>query len=162
MQVKPTPNRPGCLGRSYPQQASFSPLKDLGEFTTWDLLNSTVFWPKNAYYKETGLAAIKHVLALQLLRLIGKQNLSKAETSRKMGTSWAALNRLLDPENKSVTLQTMQRAARVLGKHQHLTLNSPLNIGWCALVNGMHVSRFSIKPSQVRLIIKEGNYSDRT
>lgn len=72
--------------------------------------------------EETERVAIKRVLAMQLQNLMGEQNLSKAEMARRMETSRAALNRLLDPENKSVTLQTMERAARVLGKHLHLTL----------------------------------------
>jgi antitoxin HicB len=72
--------------------------------------------------EETERVAIKRVLAMQLQNLMGEQNLSKAEMARRMETSRAALNRLLDPENKSVTLHTMERAARVLGKHLHLTL----------------------------------------
>ena len=39
-----------------------------------------------------------------------------------MGTSRRALDRLLDPDNTSVTLRTMQRAARVLGRRLHLEL----------------------------------------
>jgi len=72
--------------------------------------------------EETERVAIKRVLALQLFELMSEQDLSKAEMARRMKTSRAALNRLLDPENNSVTLQTMERAARVLGKHLYLTL----------------------------------------
>jgi antitoxin HicB len=67
------------------------------------------------------------ISAIRTVRLhnnesIEKQNLSKAEMARRMRTSRAALERLLDPENSSVTLQTMNRAARSLGKRLRLTL----------------------------------------
>ncbi len=45
-----------------------------------------------------------------------EQKLSKTEMSRRMNTSRAALDRLLDPANRAVTLQTLDRAARALGK----------------------------------------------
>lgn len=80
------------------------------------------FLAEEGILEETERVAIKRVLAMRLLELMGDQNLSKAEMARRMETSRAALNRLLDPENKSVTLQTMERAAHVLGKHLHLTL----------------------------------------
>jgi antitoxin HicB len=43
------------------------------------------------------------------------QNLSKAEMARRMRTSRAALERLLDPENHSVTINSLDKAARSLG-----------------------------------------------
>ena len=43
-------------------------------------------------------------------------DISKSEMARRMGTSRSALARLLDPENPSVTLLTLDRAATVLGK----------------------------------------------
>jgi len=66
--------------------------------------------------------AVKRVLAFQILGLMEEQNLSKAEMARRMRTSRAALERLLDPENRSVTLHTMDKAARSLGKRLRLTL----------------------------------------
>ena len=42
--------------------------------------------------------------------------LAETEISRRMNNSRAALNRLLDPENQAVTLQTLDRAAHALGK----------------------------------------------
>jgi antitoxin HicB len=80
------------------------------------------FLAEEGILEETERVAIKRVLAMQLQNLMGEQNLSKAEMARRMETSRAALNRLLDPENKSVTLRTMERAARILGKQLHLTL----------------------------------------
>jgi DNA-binding Xre family transcriptional regulator len=50
------------------------------------------------------------------------QNLSKTAMAQRMNTSRAALNRLLDPTNPSVTLQTLERAASVLGKRIQVEL----------------------------------------
>lgn len=46
---------------------------------------------------------------------MAEERLSKAEMARRMETSRAALDRLLDPDNPSVTLQTLQSAAQALG-----------------------------------------------
>lgn len=60
--------------------------------------------------------AIKRVLAFQIAQMIELQNISKSEMARRMNTSRSSLDRLLDPENDSVTLQTLERAAQALGK----------------------------------------------
>ena len=60
--------------------------------------------------------AIKRVVAFQVARLMKDKGISKAEMARRMKTSRSALERLLDPENHSVTLQTLEHAAQALGK----------------------------------------------
>ena len=60
--------------------------------------------------------AIKRVVAFQIAQMMEKQRITKSEMARRMKTSRTALDRLLDPENDSVTLQTLERAARALGK----------------------------------------------
>jgi DNA-binding Xre family transcriptional regulator len=60
--------------------------------------------------------AIKRVLAYQLAALMKDQRITKSELARRMRTSRSALDRLLDPQNASVTLQTLERAAQALGK----------------------------------------------
>ena len=65
---------------------------------------------------EAHAVAIKRTLAWQLSRTMAAENLSKSEMARRMRTSRAALNRLLDPDNPSVTLLTLDKAAAVLGK----------------------------------------------
>lgn len=80
------------------------------------------FLQEEGTLQEVELRAIKRVLAMQITHLMDEQRLSKLEMARRMKTSRAALDRLLDPENRSVTLQTMSRAARVLGKHLDITL----------------------------------------
>jgi plasmid maintenance system antidote protein VapI len=72
--------------------------------------------------EEAEALAVKRVLAFQISELMKSQNLNKTEMARKMKTSRAALDRLLDPENRSVTLHTMDKAARSLGKRLRLIL----------------------------------------
>jgi len=72
--------------------------------------------------EEAEAAAVKRALAFRISELMEEQKLSKAEMAHRMKTSRAALDRLLDPENRSVTLNTLAKAARSLGKHLRLTL----------------------------------------
>jgi antitoxin HicB len=67
-------------------------------------------------------AAQKRVLSWQVAQLMARQNVSKAEMARRMRTSRAALDRLLDPQNPSVTLQTIGRAAAALGRKVEIKL----------------------------------------
>ena len=60
--------------------------------------------------------AVKRVLAWQVDKTMSDLRITKSEMARRMGTSRSALARLLDPENPSVTLLTLDRAAAVLGK----------------------------------------------
>ena len=66
--------------------------------------------------------AIKRVLARQIAALMKEQTLSKTAMAARMSTSRAALDRLLDPDNTSITLSTMQKAASVLGKRVEIEL----------------------------------------
>ncbi|MDR0826820.1 MAG: helix-turn-helix domain-containing protein, partial [Desulfovibrio sp.] len=74
------------------------------------------FLEEQGLLDECSAVAAKRVLAWQLQQVMEKAQVSKSELARKMDTSRAQLNRLLDPENPSVNLQTMERAARMLGK----------------------------------------------
>jgi hypothetical protein len=66
--------------------------------------------------------AIKGVLAWQIEQAMRAQQLTKTAMARRMQTSRAQLDRLLDPENSSVTLHTLHRAAAVLGKRLRMEL----------------------------------------
>ena len=66
--------------------------------------------------------ATKRVLAWQLTQLMEKQNLSKNDMAKQMDTSRLALYLLLDPENDSVTLSTLQKAARATDQRIELKL----------------------------------------
>ena len=73
-------------------------------------------------YEEVTARAIKRVIARQLDALMEDQGLTKSELAKRMKTSRAQLDRLLDPENESVTLDTLTRAARAVGRHLRLEL----------------------------------------
>jgi DNA-binding Xre family transcriptional regulator len=73
-------------------------------------------------YEETTAVAIKRVLARQISQQIIDQKLSKSDMARRMKTSRAALDRLLDPENDAVTLNTLSKAAAAVGRQLHLEL----------------------------------------
>jgi len=51
-----------------------------------------------------------------------KRQLTKAEMARRMDTSRSQLDRLLDPESNSVTLETLTRAARAVGRQVRVEL----------------------------------------
>ena len=72
--------------------------------------------------EETTHRAIKRVLARQLRQLMDEQGLSKSEMARRMRTSRPALERLLDPDNEAVTLNTLQKAAKAVGRELQLEL----------------------------------------
>ena len=73
------------------------------------------FLKEEGLLEEATAVAIKRYIAFQLTEKMTEEHLSKAELARRMETSRSALDRLLDPENYSVTLQTLQSAAQALG-----------------------------------------------
>lgn len=74
------------------------------------------------FLKDEGLladaeaVAIKRVVAFQVGSLMKERKISKTAMAKQMNTSRSALDRLLDPMNTSITLQTLERAAHVIGK----------------------------------------------
>jgi antitoxin HicB len=60
--------------------------------------------------------AVQRVLAFQIERMLEAQKLSRTQMSRRMKTSRAALDRLLDPTGQALPFQTLERAAHALGK----------------------------------------------
>jgi antitoxin HicB len=65
---------------------------------------------------EINIIAVKRVIAWQIQQEMASRNLSKTEMAQQMQTSRSSLDRLLDPDNPAVTLDTIERAARVIGK----------------------------------------------
>lgn len=66
--------------------------------------------------EEVEAVAIKRVLAWQLTQAMREQQKTKQAMARQLRTSRSQLDQLLDPDNAAVTLDTMTRAARALGK----------------------------------------------
>jgi predicted XRE-type DNA-binding protein len=60
--------------------------------------------------------ALKRVIAWQIEQAMKESHLTKADLAEAMHTSRSQLDRLLDPDNESLTLSTLTSAARALGK----------------------------------------------
>ena len=73
-------------------------------------------------YEATQAVAIKRVLAWQIEQAMREKHITKAEMARRMDTSRSQLDRLLDPESDSVTLETLARAARAVGRQVRVEL----------------------------------------
>jgi antitoxin HicB len=80
------------------------------------------FLKEEGIYEDATNYAVKHVLAWQVQKAMQEQGLTKAEMARRMGTSRAHLDRLLDPDNDKVQLDTVQRAAAAVGRRVRLVL----------------------------------------
>jgi DNA-binding Xre family transcriptional regulator len=71
---------------------------------------------------EVEARALKQALSLQLNRLLKEKELTKTQMAARMKTSRAAVDRLLDASNTSVTLNTLGKAARALGRKVKIVL----------------------------------------
>lgn len=74
------------------------------------------FLEQEGIREEVEAVAIKRVLAWQLEQAMQKQQKTKQAMARQLNTSRSQLDRLLDPRNVAVTLDTITRAAHALGK----------------------------------------------
>jgi len=74
------------------------------------------FLEEDGILAETEAIAIKRVIAYQVSQLMKAKKMSKVAMAQQMNTSRSALDRLLDPHNTSITLQTLERAAHAIGK----------------------------------------------
>ena len=80
------------------------------------------------FLKEEGIqievttAAIKGVIAWQLSEEMKRQKITKKRLAELMRTSRAQVDRILDPEKGNVTIETLQRAASLVGRQLHLEL----------------------------------------
>jgi transcriptional regulator with XRE-family HTH domain len=80
------------------------------------------FLKKERMYEGCTARALKRVLAWQIAEAMKAEGLTKAEFAKRMKTSRAVLDRLLDGKNPSVTLSTISRAASTLGRRIRLEL----------------------------------------
>lgn len=80
------------------------------------------FLKEEGIYEDVTAHAIKRVLAWQIEEAMKSQGISKVEMARRMKISRAQLDRLLDPTNDKVQLDTVQRAAAAVGRKLHMEL----------------------------------------
>jgi antitoxin HicB len=74
------------------------------------------FLAEEGIYEEVAAVAWKRVLAWEVSEAMRKEGISKSEMAKRMKTSRSQLERFLDPENPSVLLETVQKAAAAIGK----------------------------------------------
>jgi antitoxin HicB len=80
------------------------------------------FLKEKGIYEQAQAHAVKRVLAWQIEQAMMQQGISKSDMAKRMNTSRAQLDRLLDPDNERVQLDTLQRAAAAVGRNLRLEL----------------------------------------
>ena len=80
------------------------------------------FLEEEGILEEATARSIKKTLVWQLTEAMQRNGYSKAAMAKAMNTSRSQLDRLLDPENESLTLSTLSSAAKALGKEITITL----------------------------------------
>ena len=80
------------------------------------------FLREEGIYEEVTTTAIKKVIAWQLTEEMKKKSITKKRLAELMHTSRAQIDRILDPDKGNVTLETLQRAASLLGRQLRLEL----------------------------------------
>ena len=80
------------------------------------------FLQEESLLESSTAVALKRVIAWQIDQEMKAQKLTKTELAKRMHTSRAALNRLLDENDVSLTLTTLASAASALGKKVNLQL----------------------------------------
>jgi DNA-binding Xre family transcriptional regulator len=80
------------------------------------------FLEEEGILEEVEAVAIKRVIAWQLAEAMKAGQISKKAMALRLGTSRSQLDRLLDPENSAVQLQTIAKAARAIGKRLRLDM----------------------------------------
>jgi hypothetical protein len=83
------------------------------------------FLKDEGIFDEVQARALKRALTEQLEESMQGANLTKLEMAKKMATSRSQLDRVLDPENVSVQLDTLIKAARAVGKEVEIRIKRP-------------------------------------
>lgn len=81
------------------------------------------FLEEEGLLSDAAAVAVKRVIAFQLQEAMDAQKMTKTTLAKKMHTSRASLNRLLDDTDTSLTLTTLTNAANVLGRKLKIELS---------------------------------------
>jgi antitoxin HicB len=90
--------------------------------STDELTTLDDFLKEEGRLEEFEAVAIKEVLAWQIAEAMKSQNLSRKRLAERMNTSRSQISRLLDPKDGNVTIATLQRAAKIVGRTLRLEL----------------------------------------
>ena len=85
--------------------------------------NFADFLREEGLFEAVQVLAVKKVIVYKLLELMREEHLTKDALAKRMQTSRTALDRLLDPENPSVTLVTLGKAACALKRTLRVELS---------------------------------------
>jgi len=80
------------------------------------------FLKEEGKLEEFEAIAVKEVLAWQIAEAMKARNLSRKRLAERMKTSRSQISRLLDPKDGNVTINTLQRAAKIVGRTLRLEL----------------------------------------
>jgi antitoxin HicB len=80
------------------------------------------FLKEQGTYEDATEHAIKRVIAFQLAEAMKAEGMTKKSMAERLNTSRSQLDRLLDPDNGNVTLATLARAAKAVGRSLRLEL----------------------------------------
>jgi antitoxin HicB len=82
------------------------------------------FFAEDGLLEEIEAIAIKRVIAMELQQALENTPMTKTELARRLETSRSQVDRILDPTNESITLSTLMKAAALLGKRLHISLQA--------------------------------------
>ena len=82
--------------------------------------NFDAFLEEEGILEEVSAKAHKRLLALQLADIMKKNNITKTSLAKKLKTSRSQLERILDPNNTSITIEVLERVAHAVGKKLHI------------------------------------------
>ncbi len=80
------------------------------------------FLKEDGIYEQSEALAVKRVIAWQLREAMAAGHISKTAMAERMATSRRQLDRVLNPDDNNVTLETLQRAANAVGRTLKLEL----------------------------------------
>ena len=80
------------------------------------------FLKEEGVLEEFQARAVKEVIAWQLARAMKERKLSKRRLAAMMHTSRTQVDRVLDPKDGNVTIETLQRAAAIVGRKVQVEL----------------------------------------
>ena len=78
------------------------------------------FLEEEGILEEVSAKAHKRLLALQLFDIMQEKKITKTSLAAKLKTSRSQLDRILDPNNSSVTIEVLERVAHAVGKKLHI------------------------------------------
>ncbi|MBL4772189.1 MAG: helix-turn-helix transcriptional regulator [Alcanivoracaceae bacterium] len=81
------------------------------------------FLEEKGILQDVSARAHKRLLSLQLADIMIENNITKTSLATKLETSRSQLDRILDPENTSITIEVLERIAFAVGKTLHIEIS---------------------------------------